>query len=354
MKNRNDVSGYLAQLSKWGAVEVVQESGVADAIFKWALPKETLTCVLELKNYLSSANINVVASQFEKNIQLQLGRKYLLAAPFIRRSQAKLLESKKIDHLDMAGNIHIVTENTFIHVEGKQEITSNDKFIGRALKRSGLQILYVLLIKPESVNWPYRQIAEAANVVHGSVAIVLKDLRLRGYLFGSDGRAKLLRRKELMGQWVQGYISTLRPKLIVGRYRPQFKDFEDVIKKFEQYYTVGVNQWALTGAQAAYREFKYYSVDKLTFFADSLDFGNVLENQNMLAALRWIPDPSGNITQLRFFSKYVVSDAVGDVMPSTHPLITYAELINDDTDRSKEAADQVYERYLHAIENDDR
>jgi hypothetical protein len=76
-----------------------------------------------------------------------------------------------------------------------------------------------LLCHPEWVDRPYREIATEADVAHGTVGWVMADLQKLGFVADVDRKRRLLQRERLLQQWAEAYARTLRPKLVMQRYR---------------------------------------------------------------------------------------------------------------------------------------
>lgn len=92
----------------------------------------------------------------------------------------------------------------------------------RASKPAGLKITFTLLCKPELAGAPYRQIAKFANVALGAIGPVLDDLTQREYLQKpKTPTGTLVKRKELLNEWVTYYPANLRPTLQIRRYQAE-------------------------------------------------------------------------------------------------------------------------------------
>lgn len=352
MSRKQDITQYILRLKKWGNIESIRRVSLdnqikSDAIIKFSTKNGVQTYILETKPLLANINIQTCISQLVHRQPLPKGFKFLVTAPYIRKSQADILIENKIDFFDLSGNVHIESAGTFIHIEGKMPGKKPEQYKGRMFQRGGLQILFILLTQKNAVTWPYRKIAEAAGVVHGTVGWVIYDMRNRGFILGKGKHTKLARKKELISLWTQGYLNVLRPKIIVNKYRPQMKDFDETFGKLLTYFTGSKFNFALSGSQAAFKLSPFYKDDKIVFFADGVD-------EDFKKYIRPSLDPDGTITHLNFFvNKDYLRAHVSGHDPLTHPLITYAELLNDGTDRAKEAAGMFYEKFIKELEDED-
>ncbi len=343
MKDRDQINTYLKALGTYGKVTTKERQ--PDVVLKFTTKKGQTKYLLDIKKYFANMDAVTVAGQLIEKIKTLPDIKPMIATPYIRQNQAEALIKKGVDYFDLAGNVHIDAGGALIHIEGKKPAGKPEHYKGRMLQRTGLQVLYILLTQNEAIHWPYRHIAEAANVVHGTVALVLKDMRAQGFVLGKGAHTKVARKKELISLWVHGYINILRPKIVINRFRPQLKDIEQIMDMLKKYFTSEARRFAITGTQAAYCLQHYYRDDRLTFFTDAV-------GTELARHLKLIPDVNGTITHLNLFTDALITD-VCKTLPLTHPLVTYAELLNNGTDRERDAANMLYEKYLKDIENED-
>ncbi|SLE82737.1 Uncharacterized protein conserved in bacteria (DUF2186) [Mycobacteroides abscessus subsp. bolletii] len=134
--------------------------------------------------------------------------------------------SSGLNFIDMAGNLFIRAKGIYLRIEGKQQVLkalksggettpAHNKLaeIGRAFSISGLKVLFVLLVEPDSLNWTVAKIATTAHTSTGTVSTVFKALESEGYL-AIDGRYRKMRhQRNLQRRWIEHYISTLKPSL---------------------------------------------------------------------------------------------------------------------------------------------
>ena len=122
----------------------------------------------------------------------------------------------------------------------------------RLTQPSGLRILYALLTRPPENRWTYRDIAKGAGVALGSIAVVMGELKVKGYLLeeGRDQR-RLTQRRKLLDLWVEGYGARLRPSLLIGRYQPSESSLEETLQILPGKLASRKIPWAVTGGFAA-------------------------------------------------------------------------------------------------------
>lgn len=267
----------------------------------------------------------------------------LLLADYINPLLAGQLKRAGVNFIDTAGNLFLNREpELYLYVEGKKPPVSQKDKPTRLFQPSGLTLLFGLLIDPGSVNLPYRHLASENGVALGTVGWVKRDLKEQGYLepTGKD-HFHLIRRKELLDRWVQGYASRLRPKLFIGEYRDLSNDFDRTVKIFSQHALEQRMSWCVTGGFGADEMIHHYQGNTLTLFVE------FWRHNESLKALKWLPVSGGPITILKSFSPLVFhTRGEKQRIPVAHPLVIYAELLHQGMDRDLETARLIYKEYL--------
>lgn len=267
----------------------------------------------------------------------------LLLADYVNPLLAGKLRHAGVNFIDTAGNLFLSRDpGLYIYVEGKKPPTSQKEKPTRLFQPSGLTLLFGLLIEPDSINTPYRHLSHANGVALGTVGWVKRDLREQGYLepLGNE-RFRLLRKKELVERWVQGYASRLRPKLFLGEFRDLKNNLESVVKSFHHYASDQGLSWGLTGGFGADELVHHYRGKVLTVFVE------LWRQDEALRTLKWLPVTEGPITVIKAFSPNVFRFwGKQEPYPVVHPLLVYAELLCRATDRDLETARLIYHKYL--------
>lgn len=155
----------------------------------------------------------------------------LLITEQITQPMAEKLRQLGIAFVDAAGNAFLSANGLLIYVVGRRYAGRLPNApAGRLFQDKGLRVAFALLTKPALVSSPYRVIAQSAGVAHGTVGIVMSELKSQGFVANVDGRRRLLQGDHLMRQWADAYARTLRPKLLLGVYRATeiawWKDFD--------------------------------------------------------------------------------------------------------------------------------
>ena len=161
------------------------------------------------------------------------GEPGILIADYVTPPMAEKLKAKGIAFLDAAGNAFLDQPPVYVWVKGERptEQPAATTTTGRAFRPGGLKVLFALLCHPEWIDRPYREIAAAAGVAHGTVGWVMMDLQKLGFAAEIDGKRRLLQRDRLLQQWTEAYARTLRPKLVLQRFQAEYAlAIEDALK----------------------------------------------------------------------------------------------------------------------------
>lgn len=172
--------------------------GVADAVLR--LP-DGKTLIVEVKRTLTPATLGQAAAQLAR-----FKKPGVLVTPYVTPPMAERLKALDVPFMDTAGNAYIRLPNLLIFVTGRkpQAPTPREKRL-RALRPTGLKVLFALLCRPDLIDAPYRDIARAAGVALGTVGWVVDDLRRLGHIRETKTRGRVLEDREgLIAKWVRG------------------------------------------------------------------------------------------------------------------------------------------------------
>jgi hypothetical protein len=193
----------------------------ADAWIVLRLEGKKVRYAAEVKRGLRPATLGAVILQLQRP-----GEKALLIADYVTPQIADILHSQRVAFIDAAGNAYLNDPPTLIWVKGERPTIRAARLpTGRAFQASGLQVIFALLCNPEQVDRPYREIARLAGVAHGTVGWVMAELPKLGFIAEVGQKRRLLQAERLLQQWVEAYARTLRPKLIIGRYKAETLDW---------------------------------------------------------------------------------------------------------------------------------
>jgi hypothetical protein len=177
---------------------------------------------------------------------------------------ADALRAQGIEFIDAAGNAFLNQPPLLVFVKGQRPAEERPALErGRAFQATGLQVLFALLARPELVARPYREIAAAAGVAHGTVGWVMAELPGLGYAAKVGGRRRLINGERLFDRWTEAYTRTLRPKLLLGRYRGDLGALQQT--------TPWPDGVLIGGELAAARLTRHLRPGTATFYAEAVD-----------------------------------------------------------------------------------
>ncbi len=295
----------------------------ADALVRvWHGDQEILYAA-DVKHGLRPATLGVVLQQLER-----LGEQALLVTDYITPPLADALRERRVAFLDSAGNAYLDRPPLLVWVKGQRP---TERFaprpVGRTFQASGLRVVFALLCNHQLVDHPYREIARLAGVAHGTVGWVMAELPGLGFVTEVGGKRRLLQPERLLQQWVEAYARTLRPRLILGRFKAETLDWWETVDPLKYGLTMG-------GEGAAARLTHSLRPETLTFFASAAE-----PRFRLHYFLR--TDPKGDVEFLRRFWSFDADD------PGLAPtLLVYADLLVRGDARCLEAAKLLYEGIL--------
>ena len=344
MIKKDRLSEYLQRMEKWGrihnfrrGIRLPDEGIKMDGMLNFERGKEEIKYVVEYKIHLAYQDIEWVIERIRR-VPVK-GRRIVIFAPYIRDRQADALIKAGFDYLDLAGNVHLKGKDFLVHVEGKRAEVRMEKIEGRAFQPAGLKVTYILLVLPEAIHWPYRKLAKTAGVAIRTAHLTLMDLTRQGYIAGKGQHREIIRRDELTGLWVQGYRAELRAKLHPACFQFRARTPDKLVDDLKDFFIRRKIPWAFTGAEAAYQLTDYYREEKIALFAREIP-GDFCEE------LVCMPAEKGQIIILDYFCEAVAYKRPDGTPPVAHPLLVYAELMCQGTDRARETARVLSERYL--------
>lgn len=153
-------------------------------------------------------------------------RPLLVLAPYVSRPMGARLREAGVQYLDQLGNMHLALNGdrkdgaAFVAlVEGKSPIAVNLR--DGAWRAPSYQVLLAFLIRPALLGASVRAIATQAGVSTSPVLQVQKKLVQQGFAFERRGEWQWTPRgwTDARDFWLHGYHATLRPHLLLGRFR---------------------------------------------------------------------------------------------------------------------------------------
>lgn len=330
MGNENEILkkalGRFEELTNQKTVIKYPVKGFGDALIR--IPGLKINAYVEIKLNVTNQTLGAVVHQIKTNYTEE---RIILITRYVTPPIADKLKELDMQFLDTAGNAYFNFPNMFLFIKGNKnkEETVKEK-PSRAFQPAGLQLIYALLCIPGLENKPYRTMAETANIANGAVTWAMKDLKKLGYIvdMGEKGR-HLVKKNELLQRWVNLYAELLRPRLIIGRYRTEIKDWwqhENIINLNAQY----------SGETAAALITKYLKPENHIIFTEE-------NNGKLLYQLKFKTDPNGNIELLKKFWHF---DDEWNNNKFVNPILVYADLLVTGDERNIETAKIIYDKEI--------
>ncbi|OFX43869.1 MAG: hypothetical protein A2046_10445 [Bacteroidetes bacterium GWA2_30_7] len=273
---------------------------------------------------------NIHFYNLEKNYKEQNPHIIVIAEhinPIIREK----LRNLNICYLDIAGNTFIKTQEHIIFLDGFKNANKITINRNRAFTKAGLKVLYNLLINPEIINTPYRNIAKEADVALDTINKTYTALKELGFIINLTPKTYLLaNKKKLFEQWITNYENKLKPTLYIGTFRyPKNED----IKNWKDFNFIDDNTcWG--GEPAAGIITKYLYPEIFTIYT-------TLTKPELIKKYKLLPDPNGNVI---IYKKFWNTNTEN---PNVAPLeLIYADLVNTGEGRNIETANIIYDEYL--------
>lgn len=306
-----------------------QETDGADAVIQLQYGGIEVELLAEVKTNLRPPMVGAIQHQLER-----LPGKALLVADHVTPAIAAELRKRKIQFIDTLGNAYLDQPPLLVWIVGQKAETPapESKERDRAFLPTGLRVVFALLCQPDAVAKPYRDIAEMADVAHGTVGWVMPDLMRLGFVIEIGHHRRLVERERLLVRWAQEYATRLRPKLQMARYRAEALDWTEKVVPQDYAYLLG-------GEPAAQRMTAHLRPGTATFYGERV-------NTKMVIDHRLRPDPAGNVEILQRFWNFATP-----VPGMTPPILVYADLLAIGDARCVEVAKELYPEVLDRLKH---
>jgi hypothetical protein len=275
--------------------------------------------MFKVKKRLTLSTISEINTTDTKNT--------ILIADYIPVAVKKYLKEKKQSYLDTTGNAFITDQQALvIYIETNKDSPIFSKKSNRAFSKSGLKMIYQILVDAHILNKPYRYIGEASQVSIDTVRLVLKDLLRDKYIVKvNEKEFKLINKEGLLQEWITYFNKILRPKLNQRNFNPISKNIRSSISPAN----------VSIGGELAAEYLSDYLIAESAIIYTNKSFFELAKNSE------WIPATDGKITLIEQFW------AEKDVPEKTvNPILIYADLLNNPTPRNLETAEIIYNKHV--------
>lgn len=251
---------------------------------------------------------------------------YLLVAEKLFPSIKKQLQKEEIAYLEENGNFFLKTDNFFFLIDTNKPFKNKKNTGKKAFTKTGLKLVFHLLLDPELINSTQRSIAEKSGVSLGTVPGVITTLKDGGFLITHKKNFIWQNRKELLTSWINDYDKILKPKLFRARYELK-KDWQKMQLK------QGETHWG--GEPAGDLLTGYLRPEEFILYSDETSL-DLMKNYKLK------PNPTGEVL---FYEKFWKVKS-GTTVPH---LLVYTDLILKEDKRCRETAQKIFDEYIQPI-----
>ncbi|HUH06129.1 MAG TPA: type IV toxin-antitoxin system AbiEi family antitoxin [Kofleriaceae bacterium] len=262
----------------------------------------------------------------------------LVLAPHIGAGLAAKLVAAGLNYLDADGNCHIAAAPLYIHIEGKTAATRRSA--DKGIRSAGYQVLFAYLADPTLLDATVRSVAERAGVSRQPVSDMRRRLVEDQYVFETKTATRWHRRRlqDALGLWLGGYETVLRPSLLWGTYRTDTDPSELEERIAQAFPKAGLTEFRWGGSAAGFRLTGHYRGERTVVHVPEVP-------ATLPKRLRALSDPRGNLVLMNAFGSLNWAPDRDTV----HPLLVYAEMLNEAGERAREAAKELYDEHLAPI-----
>lgn len=255
----------------------------------------------------------------------------------VRKLYPKLrdkLRKEGVNYLEANGNIFLSLPSVYILIDGRPELPPEKGSVNRAFTKTGLKVVFQLLLDKELIDHPQREIAARSGVALGNIPNVIRGLLTENFILKRAKNAYLFNdRKALLERWMTDFESTLKPTLYMGSFRrmdggPKGRGWRSIPLEYEK------TQWG--GEPAGELLTEYLRAENLSLYT-------VETKRELIKRYRLAPDPEGRVKVWRRFWN---PDGQEKTVP---PLLVYADLMNTGDRRCMETAEMIYNKHVEPI-----
>lgn len=278
------------------------------------------------------AKRNLTLSKLPQISNFQTFGNLLVISDYIPKALKAHLREINVCYVDAAGNAFITDgKGLYLFIETNQINRITETESNRAFSKSGLKVVYQILIQKDTINLPYREIAKLSEVSIDTVGKVIKGLLKDQYLIRiSDHKYKLKDQERLLQEWITLFNKVLRPKLKQKSFGLRYTG-----QKLQSLLELAP-KGSIGGELGAEYLSKYLIAENAILYTkDSfVDMGKKLD---------LIPQKNGSI---KIMESFWSSENQSQNKTTVDPLLVYADLLDNPNSRNLEAAKKIYNQYV--------
>lgn len=253
---------------------------------------------------------------------------FLLVAEKLYPNIKKELKENKINYVETNGDIYIKREGIYLYINTNNSINLPRNKGNRAFTKTGLKVVFHLLLQPKLINFTQREIAEIANVALGNIPQVINGLLETNFILKLTKKEYIINDYEkLLFKWIAEYEQTLKPTL----YRQRFKLLNENQKWSDIPFDFDKTVWS--GELAG---------DILTNHLrpeNGILYTTETTNE-LIKNYKLIPDKEGNISVYEKFWKGTLNHRIAPLQ------VIFADLMNTNDNRCKETANIIFNEHI--------
>lgn len=316
------------------AMPFISKSLLADGQLVLQGSSHPVEYICEIKPEVSTEDIDFIVDyfyQFSKKLDAQ--QKPLLITQNLSEPIINRLLDLGINFIDVNGNTYLNSPGIYILVRRNPQHVPND-----GLTNASIKLMYTLLKRPELLTSSEFDVdlQKVTQIPFDSVIQNLQKLCQLDYLRFRNGKFKIIDYLKLVERWELGYIENLRPNLFVERYAPvkdqSLEEFSEILKLHAEVYG-----YLIGGEMGAGFATGHLRSPNVTLHIPE-------NNYSVFLKLKLKPDQQGEIT---LFNQFGRLNGWDEKIPFlVDPLLIHAELHRSNSDRVKEASQQLFEQYI--------
>ncbi len=292
-----------------------------DGIIDVTANSETIKMQVVIKREVKNHQL---LKQIENNTKYQ---NYLLVAERLYPKVRKELRENGVNYIESNGNVCIKKQGLLLFIDTNKTSKNQVQKGNRAFTKTGLKVVFNLLLNRKLINKTQREIAEQTGVALGNIPLVIKGLldvnlilklNKNEYVFNSY--------EDLLNKWISEYAQTLKPAIFKQRFRFASNNTDWRNLKINKEKTAWGGEPAGDLITNHLRPEKFILYTKETI-------------KDLIINYKLVPDNNGDIWAYDMFW----NNESNSIVPNE---LIYADLILNDDKRSKETAKLIFNEHI--------
>lgn len=282
--------------------------------------------------YYADARKELRPQQVSRILQNSEAQQTILVADKIYPEAKEQLVVNNIAYIESNGNVFIPHEGLYIWIDTNKPRQVKKVSSNRAFTKTGLKVLFHLLMNEAYLDMSYRQIAAETKTSLGNITNILNALRSLNFTHEtSPGELRLRNKQQLIDKWVDLYEHELKPAIEIGTFR--FESELDLLNWRRIPLETNTTVWS--GEPGGHLMTGMLKPTSFTLYTS-------LNRNDLTSQYRMVRDPDGYI---KVYSKFWNYDRYRNAS-NAPPLLVYADLLNTGDTKNIEAANRIFDDVL--------